>query len=314
MRFLLLTICLFVSPALLPAQTLEHTLYIDFGPNDGEDGNATASPDINGHNWNNATDPSLEASELPLWDSEFNPTGYVLTVTNEMSSVGIENGGLLAPDVLLLNDLAIPTATQDYFLSFGEGAFTISNLNPFYGYRFTMFGSRNSPSIRITEYQFIGENTETGELQTSGVDIGVGTSSPHGNDSSTYTSDYIYPNAAGEITIGVGVVDGFYGYLNIMKMEAYSDGSTVSNEGVREGDNRSGSIRLFPNPANDVITVDFDFLIEEIIIFNSTGKLMDHSRVISKGYQLDVSNYVPGLYTLIARSYKGQITKLVIVE
>lgn len=68
-----------------------------------------------------------------------------MEITKKFLANGIRNGGLLVPDQTELGDLAISTATQDYFYIEGAGAngsFRIKNLNKNRAYRFYVFGSR----------------------------------------------------------------------------------------------------------------------------------------------------------------------------
>lgn len=82
-------------------------------------------------------------------------------------SNGRLNGGLLNPDVALLGDLAIETATEDYiFIENGgtdiPGIIDFNNLNPKSGYRFHVFGCRDTETDRMGLFTFSGENSSTG--------------------------------------------------------------------------------------------------------------------------------------------------------
>ena len=104
------------------APVLVQTLYFDFGPNDVENrGDITASPDVNGNYWNNITNnsgnyASVGTSYEGLVNSANIQTEYALTLNTRFSTNGKSGGGgLLEPQADLLNDFAIPTATEDYF-------------------------------------------------------------------------------------------------------------------------------------------------------------------------------------------------------
>lgn len=199
----------------MPVTALK-TVYIDFGPNDGVNGNTTASPDQNGNYWNNVTNTSTTAPQVNLADKANASTGAYTTITSGFSSNGIQNGGLLSPDAGLLGDIAIPTATQDYFHTTASSGFSVRGLDKTKGYVFNFFGSRNDPEKRVTAYSLTGATFYNGTLQTSGTDLG-GTGY-HGNTKTILTSDIIMPDDNGHINLTVTKTEGAFGYLGVMKM------------------------------------------------------------------------------------------------
>lgn len=208
------------------AQEPGQTFLVDFGTNDITNGNITISPDTNGNYWNNAINATTSAPTLSLVNQIGTSTSYSLNILSAMSTNGILNGGLLTPNTTL-GDLAVATATQDYFFTANSGSFIISGLNPLYGYKFSMFGSRNSVQTRITEYIFNGANTISGTLQTSGNNIGG--NGYNGNNSNVYLSDYVFPNSSGQIEVIVLKNSGAFGYLNNMQISEYPDADFCSS-------------------------------------------------------------------------------------
>lgn len=195
----------------LHAQVLS-TYYVDFGPNDGVNGNATSSPDANTLYWNNVTDPLSSATPVNLVDHQNVVSGLNLSVSQNLGVNGILNGGLTNPSASL-GEFAIATVTEDYFFSYGAGELTISGLDPLLGYRFNMFGSRNISDVRTSHYKYFGANTVYDTLQTSGADIGGG------NDATIAVSEIVRPTTQGEIKIKLNVLVGGYAYLNAMIVE-----------------------------------------------------------------------------------------------
>ena len=129
------------------AQNLETTFFIDFGPNDGTNGNITVNPDANGNYWNNPTNPVAGSSKLMLNNKANIATPCYFQVSKSFLTNGILNGALLAPSAALLGEFAINTATQDYFFTQTSGnpsspaELKIGGLDPSRGYIFRMFGS-----------------------------------------------------------------------------------------------------------------------------------------------------------------------------
>lgn len=199
--------------------------YVDFGPNDVTNGNVTPNPDSNGNYWNNPTNTSSSAAPLYLVDKDNKATEVNLKILSDMMKNGILNGGLLAPEDSLLDDLAVATATQDYFFQTTKGIIALDGLDPERGYVFTLFGSRNTESTRITEYNVRGGTQVVETLQTSGTDIGG--SGYHGNNSNVVVTKPVLPDNYGRIKISVSVVEGGFAYLNMMKVQEVDPNPTV---------------------------------------------------------------------------------------
>ena len=121
----------------------QRTFFVDFGPNDVTNGNITSSPDKNGIYWNNLVNVYSSDPEVSLFDYENNATEISIDISSNFAKNGILNGGLLEPNEELLGELAIPTATQDYFFTTSNAELVINNLNPGKGYIFSLFASRN---------------------------------------------------------------------------------------------------------------------------------------------------------------------------
>ena len=214
-----------------PAPELVQTFYFDFGPNNvANRGDITSSPDANGNYWNNITSNSgnYASAGTPygeLVNSSNVETEYVLTLDNRFSTNGKSNGGgLLEPQADLLNDFAIPTATEDYFFmekSEDNSSFTISGLDTGKAYKFYAFGSRNATQVRIADYIITGANTCTMEHQTSGTDLGG--SGINQNIRNVCESELIYPDGEGKIKFTLHRNQGDYIALNALKMEEYSN-------------------------------------------------------------------------------------------
>ena len=199
---------LLLSGALSAAPVL-----IDFGPNDGTNGNITASPDANGNHWNNQTGPTLN----DLVDSTGAATTVDVDFTTNFITNGILHGGLLAPSASLLGSFAVNTATQDYFFTTTSLGFKLKQLDPTKVYDITFFGTREFASARVTRYSATGfHGTQTADLQTSGAAIGDG--GYNGNNNTLAVLHRVAPDAANEILIEVIAQSGGFGYIGAMEI------------------------------------------------------------------------------------------------
>jgi hypothetical protein len=215
--------CSAVANALITVtngETIDQVMYIDFGTDTGTNGAITSNPDINGHYWNNPTSGVL-GSTTAIINAQNGPTGFNMSVTDSFVVNTTTNYGPAAPSSALLGDLAIGTATEDYFyLETGgsvnpTGQLTFSNLDPSKGYKFYVFASRPTTTIRKTAFAFAGLNTFNGQVQTSN-----GTT---GNLDTILETSMLTPNTAGEITVSVSIAQDVYGYINAMRVEEYNN-------------------------------------------------------------------------------------------
>lgn len=220
---------LFASRAADPVTSTEGVLkqavYIDFGKNNELDGNITEGPDKNGHYWNNTVETEY-GKKLDLVNGTNESTGFVMEITKKFSANGIRNGGLLEPDQALLGDLAVSTATQDYFYvegTGGNGSFRIKNLNKNRAYKFHVFGSRTQTGSeeRVGYLSFTGSTGSHGAYRMTGKSIGANGENQNTND--IYVTDYIFPDFKGEIDFQLAIKSGGFAHINAMKIEEYSD-------------------------------------------------------------------------------------------
>lgn len=210
-------------------------LYFDFGPSNAQDGTPTVGPDANGNVWNNWVPAeggvAINAGEHigDLVDSTGANTDIGLVVAGGFLSNGLVNGGLTSPDPSLLGDLAVATATQDYFFSEADdlngggnddvpGGLMLTGLDPSFVYEFTFFGSRTlANESRDTEYRVIGSTEGVATLQTTGPDIG-NNGAYDGNDDALAVVSGIVPDAFGQVFIDLTVTRGRFAYLNAMRV------------------------------------------------------------------------------------------------
>lgn len=199
------------------------TVRIDFGRNNGADGNPTTSPDVYGNYWNNVVGdggvaPGILASNLVTSDNT--PTTLGVRVHSEWSANGIQTGGLLNPDQALLGDAAVDTATQDYFFIDGskKGSMTITGLDPELLYTFRIFATRETDQVRETTYTLTtGSGVSSTNLQTSGPGIGDD-GIYNGNDDAFAEFVDIQADASGQAIIDVSIAQGGFAYIGLMEI------------------------------------------------------------------------------------------------
>ena len=221
------------------AATAEIVL-VDFGRhNNGTDGTATTSPDVNGNYWNNFSENGdfevpLGFARNDLLATDNTATAIDFQTTTRFRSNGRQNGGLLSPDPALLGDFAIGTATEDYWFTEnglgGTGSMVFSDLDPSMLYNFRLFGTRNTDAggVRTTSYTVTGgDGPVSQDLQTSGAGSSA-TAGYFGNNDTIISFTGVSPDANNEITLDLTVVNGGFAYLGVLELTAVPEPGSLA--------------------------------------------------------------------------------------
>lgn len=215
-----------------PEPAVVQTLYFDFG-SDGTNtarGVQTENPDANGNYWNNIINNSgnyatAGTAYSSLVNSENIQIAYTVTLDSRFTTNGgTSGGGLMAPLEENLGDLAITSATGDYFFieeSEDNSSFTFSGLDKNKGYKFYAFGSRKATDVRTALYKISGYNDDEGELQIAGTNCGG--EGINQNIAKMYISEFIFPDDNGKIKFTISRKEGKYIPLNVLKIEEYTN-------------------------------------------------------------------------------------------
>jgi len=80
--------------------------------------------------------------------------------------------------------------------------------------------------------------------------------------------------------------------------------------------NEIENIKLSPNPANQIVKVEFpDHLERDIKILNATGQLMEHIQKHNENsLLLNIESYPKGIYYISVSGHKTQTTKTLIID
>ncbi len=82
--------------------------------------------------------------------------------------------------------------------------------------------------------------------------------------------------------------------------------------GVTEIENKN-EIKLFPNPANNIITISASYIFIEIEIFSNTGQLIKKINSNNKFEVIDISNFTSGYYFVKIKNTKEVWVKKIVV-
>jgi hypothetical protein len=86
--------------------------------------------------------------------------------------------------------------------------------------------------------------------------------------------------------------------------------------GVNEINKETNQVKIYPNPADDQITIESETLpIKEVKIIDLMGKTMYHSMVNQNRSKIDVSYFTPGIYFVqITDDQKNMANKKIVIQ
>src|SRR5690606_23839765 len=100
-------------------------------------------------------------------------------------------------------------------------------------------------------------------------------------------------------------------------MTALEEALTVS---VPESSN-VGLFRVYPNPAGERVSIEFKSIENagstlEILFHNSFGSEVYREKVLiqSEGFQIDTSDFIPGVYFLTVKNDKNSYTQKLLIN
>jgi hypothetical protein len=198
-------------------------LLVDLGPSNAEDGELTPSPDWLGQHWNNWHDLEGGSAVLPgehlddLVDVNGAATEIDLIISGGFGANGRSHGGLTWPEADLLGDLAVGSATGDFFYADGEdnpGGLFLRGLDPDSRYGLRLFAAREEDERRITTYTARGTGHTSVQLQTSGAGAGTETS----NDGTIAELNDLHSDAWGQLHIDLSIAEGSYAYIALLEL------------------------------------------------------------------------------------------------
>ena len=112
-----------------------------------------------------------------------------------------------------------------------------------------------------------------------------------------------------------------YAPAGIFPIRALED--TVSQDTVSQDTTSSSvlsvellerAVRVYPNPANEVLNVACDYDIESITVFDVLNRLVEERKVNSKTLQISLANYPQGTYFITITTPKGKLNKKFVVQ
>ena len=214
----------------IPPPPVNQTMLLDFGDNQSYRGTNTASPDNQGHYWNNLgtnfigsplvlTNAGGAATAITFMFDASNPA-----YTNSSSGFGTDSYNGPAGDTTVngpsncvfnpgaLGYLGITNAVYDYFVS---AHFLLQNMNPTHQYSLTFFGSHKYSFDPTTVYSVYSDSNYSTLIASTNLLVGTGAA--HNQDTVAVLSP-ISPSTNGSLYVKFIAPSGNLGYLNCMQI------------------------------------------------------------------------------------------------
>jgi len=122
-----------------------------------------------------------------------------------------------------------------------------------------------------------------------------------------------------ENTLSIGGID-YWGWSDEGDPGAYYDDVCFGTGWIVTGIEDPGiavsnsNVSIFPNPANDRITIESDNVIDEVLIYNNMGQLVYSGRVDNDQIVVNTSTFVTGMYIVQVRSGQAVEVRKLIIE
>ena len=258
---------------------------------------------------------------VEVWDEDLVNTLYSKTFIVGGLGEGVQIIGLSGFVEVLFDDTI--TLYNDYYVSIRNSLPCDNNMVAYAAFsRFTFIhmvhyasdGSSCTPYACRTKYKpyvkMCKVNPETGRDVVSPwtyiEDV------PGWTQSYDYIASYYRPAGCDTIV---------HTPMGICPIRALED--TVSQDTVSQDTTSSSvlsvellerAVRLYPNPANEVLNVACDYDIESIAVFDAVNRLVEERKVNSKTLQLSLANYAQGTYFITITTPKGKLNKKFVVQ
>lgn len=103
-------------------------------------------------------------------------------------------------------------------------------------------------------------------------------------------------------------------YCSIEVVALYAGGresvGIIAAHGLSLTENDDTDITIYPNPAKDVVKLSsIGYQLSTVRIYNSVGMMIEEIKVNSDNIELNLSNYVPGIYFFNINTDKGNVVR-----
>ncbi len=129
-----------------------------------------------------------------------------------------------------------------------------------------------------------------------------------------YSGDYVVDGMFDPATAGVGDHIVFYSYTNEAGCESTAEQTITVDACTGIAENSDKGIKLYPNPATEMVNLISNNQISSIQIFNYIGQLVIEKNVNGNSYQINTSAFESGIYSIKLETEGGTVVKKLIIK
>jgi hypothetical protein len=97
-------------------------------------------------------------------------------------------------------------------------------------------------------------------------------------------------------------------------LAAYCAVNVTSHTGISDFIATQAEIKIYPNPASDVLTIEADQIINEVLFYNTYGQLIRTVPATKTKVNINTESLTAGVYMVVVRLENGVLVRKVVVE
>lgn len=133
-------------------------------------------------------------------------------------------------------------------------------------------------------------------------------------DGGVYSGDFVTGGMFDPDAAGVGDHTISYSYTNEAGCESIAEETLTVDACTGIGENSDKGIKIYPNPATEMVNLISDSQIISIQLFNYTGQIVLEKKVNGNSCQLNTSEFNSGIYSMRLETEGGIVVKQLVIK
>jgi hypothetical protein len=254
-------------------------------------------------------------------------TGYTKPQNPQITStINCQQGLFNAPSYTFANGCTtLPYPVNGYLWDFGDSASGAANTSTLAntGHDFTNLGTY---TVSLIVFSNCENDTIRKIINVTNLSPTVsvaGTFTICKNDKRVYTvsggSSYAWSNGSTSFTVALNpTLTTVYTASATLNGCTQAKSFTVTVNPCNSIDSRfkiqDSKLRIYPNPANEILNVEFVGVIQKLKVVNALGQVVKESETIDQNAEIKIDDLPEGIYILSLRSGEESFTKRFVVD
>jgi PKD repeat protein len=129
-----------------------------------------------------------------------------------------------------------------------------------------------------------------------------------------YSGEFVDNGIFSPAAAGVGDHSIYYTYTNSDGCEAMAEELLTVDACIGINENADNGIKLFPNPATNVVNLTSESQMMSIHVFNYIGQIVLEMQVNGNSCQMNTSDFKSGIYSVRIETEDGFVLKQLVIE